>query len=146
MEKIILQTIFSFASCLFFSITFNTPKKELIFCGLTGAIGMFVYSLSANMFNIDIIIATFLGTIFLTATSRFLSHLRQAPSTIYLIPGILPLVPGSYMYKTMYGLLKEDMVYFYSQGVFTVKLAGVIAFGVMIVLALPYSFFNFIKK
>lgn len=146
MSKIIYQTFVSFMACIFFSLTFNTPKKELPFCGFTGAVGWCIYCIVVYGFKGDTVIGSFLGAATLTASCRFLSHIRQAPSTLYLIPGILPLVPGSYIYNTMYGILDGDMVYSYTQGVLTAKIAGVIALGVMIILSLPYSCFNFIKK
>ena len=147
--KTIYQTFVIFSACFFFSITFNIPKRELIYCGFTGALGWFIYCVSVYMFDLSNIIGTFLAAIFLTYACRILSNVRQAPSTIYLIPGILPLVPGSHMYYTMYGILNGDMIYSYNEAVLTAKLAGVIAVGIIIVLSLPYSFFdikNIIKK
>ncbi len=146
MSKILYQSAVAFAACFFFSITFNTPKRELVFCGFTGALGWFIYCIVVHGFNGDPVTGSFFGALALTASCRFLSHIKQAPSTIYLIPGILPLVPGSQIYNTMYGILDGDMVYSYTQGVLTAKLAGVIALGVMIILSLPYACFNFIRK
>lgn len=143
LSTILIQTFSAFAACIFFAVIFNAPRKELFFCGFTGGLGWFVYQLFYFQFH-SAILATFFASISATAASRYLSHFRRAPSTLYLIPGLLPLVPGAGMYHTMYGILNGDMVYSYSQGVTTMKLAGLIAVGSIIVLSLPYSLFTFV--
>lgn len=138
------QAVFAFFACIFFAIVFHSPKKELPWCGLTGAIGWFLYCI-INYNNAYPVFAIFAATLAVTATSRFLSHIRRAPSTVFLIPGILPFVPGAGIYYTMRGILNGDMVYSYTQGIQTLKLAGAIAIGIILILSLPYSVFNFIK-
>lgn len=140
----ILQTIFAFISCVFFAIIFTAPKNELVYCGLAGGSGWFFYTL-INSNNNQAVFATFVGALAVAAVSRILSHVRRAPSTLFLLPGILPLVPGSGMYYTMYGVLNGDMFSSYTKGVETFKLAGVIAIGIIVIFSLPRSFFSFIK-
>lgn len=138
------QFVCALAACVAFAIMFNAPRKELFFCGMTGALGWVIYK-AIDVNTIGSVWSTFFAAIVVTASARYLSHFRRAPSTLYLIPGIIPLVPGAGMYHTMYGVLNSDMVYSYSQGVTTMKLAGVIAVGSIIVLSLPYSVFTFVK-
>lgn len=140
----IINFILAFISSLFFAVLCNAPRKELLFCGLTGGIS-FVLFKSFNYMSANAVFASFIGAVGATACSRFLSHFRKAPATLFLIPGILPLVPGAGMYYTMNGILKKDIVYFYARGVETLEIAGVIAVGIMIVLSLPYGVFSFIK-
>lgn len=141
----VIQVILAFIACWFFSIIFNAPKKELFFCGLTGAIGWFFYTLIVENYK-DITAATFISSVSITISSRYLSHFRRAPSTLYLIPGIIPLVPGAGIYYTMYyAILNQDSQAAFLKGVETLKIAGAIAIGIIVILALPYSIFNFIK-
>ena len=141
---IIFQTIISFIACLFFSVILYVPKKELFYCGIAGGVSWFVYCYFNTMLN-NSVIATFLAAIVVTVVSRFFSHIRRNPSTIFLIPGILPLVPGAGMYYTMTAILEGNIMESYYQAITTFKLAGVVAIGIIIVLSLPYKFFNFIK-
>ena len=46
MSTIIIEMIMAFMACFFFAIVYNTPKKELIFCGIFGGLGYGVYSVS----------------------------------------------------------------------------------------------------
>lgn len=142
--KVCLQIVFSFVACMAFSVVFNAPKKELPFCGLCGSISWAVFYIIKSSGD-HIVLGTFLGTVAVTTAARFLSYARRAPSTMYHMAGILPLVPGMTMYNTMWGLLKGDMIYAYTQGILVLNLAGVIGIGSLLVLALPYSTFEFIK-
>ena len=49
------------------------------------------------------------------------------------------------MYYTMDAVLKGSMIESYIQAVNTLKVAGVIAIGIIMILSLPYSVFGFIK-
>ena len=140
----ILQGVVAFIGCLSFSIILYVPRKELVYCGFTGGFGWFIYCIINSIFN-DAVISSFFSAIVVTASSRFLSHVRKQPSTLFLIPGILPLVPGAGMYYTMDAVLKGSMIESYIQAVNTLKVAGVIAIGIIMILSLPYSVFGFIK-
>ena len=141
---LILQVILAFTATLFFAIIFNAPKGELIFCGLTGAVGWLLYLIVSGMTDSSVF-ATFVAAVAVTISSRYLSHFRYAPSTLYLIPGIIPLVPGAGVYYTMFELLNGEMYASYVKGIETLKLAGAIALGIIVILALPYSIFTSIK-
>jgi len=142
--ELCFQMVVAYIACWGFSIIFNAPKRELIFCGISGSVGWAVYYLVNAIFQ-EPIFATFLAAAVVTTLARFLSYVRRAPSTMYQIVGILPLVPGMQLYNTTQGILNNNMVESYTQGVLALKLAGVIGIGSVLVLALPYSVFELIK-
>lgn len=141
---ILFETFMSFLACISFSILFNAPKKELLFCGISGAIGWFIYALLS--LYISSTMATLISAVFVTAFSRFASYHRQAPSTLYHIPGIMPLVPGTTVYNTMTAALAGMILETYSNILLGLKLAGAIGAGSILILALPYSFFEIIPR
>lgn len=142
--SLLLQIVSAFVACTAFSVVFNAPRQELIWCGLCGSVSWVIYFIINSVFN-ESVAGTFFAALIVTALARFLSYARRAPSTMYHIAGILPLVPGMLVYNTMWGILNDDMIYSYSQGVMALKLAGVIGIGSIIVLSLPYSVFELIK-
>ena len=93
MVIILLQSILSAFACAAFSVVFNAPRRELFWCGLNGGLGWLVYSLLMAKSN-HAVSATLAAAAAVTLAARLLSYHRQAPSTLYHIPGILPLVPG----------------------------------------------------
>ena len=133
----------AFFATISFAFLFNSPKKELILCGLTGAFGWFLYEIFYNMTG-DTAIATFVHAVAITALSRLLSFKRKNPITVYLISGIIPLVPGSGIYYTAYNVLINESALAYAYGFETLKTAGVISLSIMSVLSLPVKMFNWI--
>ena len=141
---ILFQSFMSFCACTAFSVVFNAPKKELIFCGTSGALGWFFYATLASF--VSPTMATLISSALVTAFARFASYHRQAPSTLYHIPGIMPMVPGTVVYNTMYTALGGMILETYTNILLGLKLAGAIGAGSILILALPYSFFEIIPK
>ncbi|MCL2575460.1 MAG: threonine/serine exporter family protein [Defluviitaleaceae bacterium] len=141
----ILSMFLSAIAVMGFSIIFNVPRKELIFCGLTGIAGWIVLTLITSVMYDGIVAATFLASITVTTFSRILSSVRKMPSTIYMIPGIIPLVPGLRIYFTMFYAVSGELNEAVQTGITAITIAGVIAVGLLIVLSLPRKWFSFGK-
>lgn len=62
--------------------------------------------------------------------------------TVFLTGGIFPLVPGAGIYYTVYAFITGDNAAAVFKGVETLKIAGVIALGIVLVLALPKGVFR----
>ena len=86
-----IQFLVSLLATLSFAVLFSAPRKELLFCGLTGAIGWVVYIISLDL-HTNAAIANLIATLTLTLVARTLSAIRRNPVTIYLLTGIFPLL------------------------------------------------------
>ena len=73
-----IQFIVSMIATLSFAVLFCAPKSELLFCGLTGAIGWIVY-LICLQFDTGTVIANMIATLALTVFSRVVAALRKNP-------------------------------------------------------------------
>lgn len=142
---ILTQFIVSIISTLSFAVLFNAPKKELLYCGLTGGIGWIVYLICLKN-NVSIYISCLLAAIILTLVARTISALRRKPVTLYLVPGIFPLVPGAGIYYTSYYLIMGQMESFSSKGAETFLIAGAITLGIVFGFAIPQSLFHALQK
>lgn len=133
----IIQVIGAFFATLFFCIIFNISKKQLLFCGINGAIGWLVYLLTLNMHSI--VLSTFLGALVVSIIAHILSKVRKTPVTVYLIAGVIPLVPGAILYKAIYNIVIQDydMSSFY--GIQSIELACAIAVAVFLVASVTKS-------
>ena len=76
------------------------PRRHYLACGLTGAVGWMVYIFCVELFALSPAIATLVATLPLTGCARFFAIRHKAPVTIFLLPGIFPLVPGAGIYYT----------------------------------------------
>lgn len=137
----IIEFIVASVATIGFAIVFSAPQKELIFCGLSGAIGWIFYSIIANTIDAPTL-GNVVGSFFLTVFSRILASKRKNPVTVYLISGIFPLVPGAGIYYTSYYLIMNDMINFTNYGLSTIKTAGAIVMGIIFGMAFPQSWFN----
>jgi uncharacterized membrane protein YjjB (DUF3815 family) len=142
--EFLLNFSLSFVATVGFAVIFNAPRRELINCGITGAVGWVIYHYVVKKTG-DSTMASLFGSMAASAGSRMLAYSRQAPSTLFLIPGIIPLVPGYFIYNLMLSLTEKDFYKSYVSGVGTLQIAAAIAIGIVVVFTLPYSFFALIK-
>ena len=141
----ILQSVVSLFACVGYAVICNAPRRELPYCGLNGFLGWFVYLIIYGQQQ-HAVTATLVSTMAVTAVARFLSYQREAPSILYHIPGILPLVPGAAVYNTMTAASNGFILETYSNALMGLKLAGAIWIGSLLILVLPYPFFALIPK
>jgi len=117
--------LFGFFSTLGFGFIFNAPKKLLIPISLIGAVGMFILMFMTNEYNI--IAATFFGACAIAILAEIASRAGKDATTLFIIPGIIPFVPGKLLYETMRNMLVSDFNGAVSTGTQAFILAGCIA-------------------
>ena len=119
-----------------FAILFSAPKKELIFCGLSGALGWIVYFVMTKA-GFGVVISSAAATFLLTIFSRAFAVIRCVPATIYLLTGIFPLVPGAGIFYTAYNLFIDNTMYASAKAIETFEIAGAIVIGIVFGFAIP---------
>ena len=124
--------IFSFIAAAEFAILFQAPKKSLPVSGVIGAVGWVVYIYIRKDLNYDSFYAMFAATVALSLLSELAARIFKQPVTVFVIPGIIPIVPGLGMYKGMAAIIENN----YDTGVniliTTVMDASAIALGMML--------------
>lgn len=132
---IIINLAASFVATVGFCIVFNIPKKHMLFCGLLGIVSWGVYILLQK--PLGPVVATFTAACLIVLLSRIFAVIRKCPTTILLIPGVIPLAPGSAMYYTAYYFVTNDMTKAGEYCFLTLKLAFAIVLGIIAVIAIP---------
>ena len=120
-----------------FGITFQVPRRHYLAAGITGAVGWMVYIFGVELLGMSPAIATLVATLPLTGCARFFSITHKAPVTIFLLPGIFPLVPGAGIYYTAYYFIQGNNALALANGISTFKIAVALAVGIALVLGLP---------
>lgn len=105
---IFIHFIAAFVAVISFSINLEIPKKYIIIVGIVGALGWIAYII-CDYFKIPNVLAYFISALVVAILSMILSKTLNAVSTIFLIPGILPIVPGLAMYKMVYFLINNNL-------------------------------------
>ena len=137
----LLETAGSFLAVVAFCFILNTPRRHILFAGLTGAAGWALY-LVLEMRLMNTGAATFISGCLVSLCAQLLARFLKTPVTVFVIPGILPLVPGAGMYHIVDSMLRSDGMtsYYVTQ---TLVAAGMIAMSIIVVDGL---FRLFIKK
>lgn len=102
---VIQDTVWSAVAALGFALLFNVPKRTLLGCVVCGAIGHVVRSFLMQ-FGWNITPATLAGAAVVGILSVVFARRERAPMLVFAICGAIPMVPGSYAYRAMLGLIR----------------------------------------
>lgn len=131
------QFVVAVMATVSFGITFHVPKRHYLAGGLTGAVGWMAYILCYDLLSVSAPVAVLIATLPLTLCARFFSVYHKAPVTVFLLPGIFPLVPGAGIYYTAYYFIQSNNALALSNGISTFKIAVALATGIALVLGIP---------
>lgn len=145
MKQEIIQIITAAVGTLGFSIYFRVSEKNVIASTFGGALGWAVYLLLFKLTS-SLFFASFIAALIVYIYSEIMARLLKAPSNIFLIPGIIPLLPGGTLYYTMYGLVDRDKSLFTENGIKTVTVTLAIAAGIVVGAVLTIYALKLIKK
>lgn len=129
---VLLEIIYSFIGSLCFGVIFNIKGKKLFFAALGGGISQTAYVCLGLVFESDIT-TYFFATIIIAVYSEIFARLQKSPATIFLVPAIIPLVPGSLVYYSMEKVILGDTPEFVNLLLETLAIAGALAMGILIV-------------
>lgn len=135
MNELLLQFIYAMFATCGFCIIFKVPHRHIPVCILVGALCWTCYQVCIY-YNSSPVIACFIASCLAGTLSDICSRLFKEASTIFTIPGMICLVPGSNIYYTMVALLRNDMSDTAQIGTQTLLMAGSIAAGLLVIGAL----------
>lgn len=132
--EIILAFVYAYVACLAFTLIYNMRGKFILLAPLGGAIGWIIYNLMA--FTGNDILQNFTATMVVAVYSETMARIYKAPATMFLIVGLLPLVPGAGIYYTMEYAVSGNQIAFGQSLVHTLAIAGALALGIVLVSSL----------
>jgi uncharacterized membrane protein YjjB (DUF3815 family) len=124
--------LFAFCSTIGFSILFHVPKKHILSAGFAGAAGWLTYTFFIASGS-GSVLSCFAGSCAAALIGEVFARVFKDAATVFIIPGILPLVPGANMYYTMLAILDGDVERTASVGTETILMAGAIAVALLVV-------------
>lgn len=139
--KLIVQSMAAFLAILGFSLILEVPKKYLICAGLTGSVCWFFY-LGASLLGCSTVSSAFLSSLVVAVMSHLFARKLKAPVTVFLVPGILPTVPGASIYRCVYYMIEGQTDLSNYNLVQTLQIAGAMALAIFIM----DSVFRFLQR
>ena len=132
MMHLFSQFLLALFATLGFAIIFRVPVRHMPACVVVGALGWITYLISD--YTVDSpVMGCFFGACMVGLCSAIAARVFKEAMTIFIIPGILCLVPGAKIFYTMEALLRNDIEDMAQIGVETLMMAGAIALGLLVI-------------
>ena len=125
-----IQLVAAFVGTVGFSALFGAPRRYYLYCGLAGMAGWAVYLLGAA--GHSVVGAAFFAALTVAAISQVMARLCRCPVTVFLICGIIPLVPGGGIFWTAYYIVTEQLRMAAATGFVALKVTIAIAGGIIL--------------
>lgn len=145
MKDVLLELATAFIGSLGFAMLFNVRRRFWIPGSLGGMIGWGIYLLAKTQMH-GVFMPCLIASAFAALYAEILARVLKAPATIFFIPSIVPLIPGSTLYYTMSFAVQRawDTSSFY--GFLTIQYALSIASGISLVWAFAMMITKLLKK
>ena len=130
----LIQILSGFVGSLCFGILFNMRGKRLIAASFDGLLswGLFVmisYFIPSEPINYFLVAAV------ISLYSEILARIIKTPAAPIVTTSLIPLIPGGSLYYTMASAFDSDFSVFLEKATYTLKLAGALALGIIVVTA-----------
>ena len=125
-----IQLVAAFVGTVGFSALFGAPRRFYLYCGLAGVAGWAVYLFVST--GHSVVGAAFFAALTVAAISHVMARLRHCPVTVFLICGIIPLVPGGGIFWTAYYLVTDQLRMAAETGFVALKVTIAIAGGIIL--------------
>lgn len=135
MSAELMQVLTSMAGSFGFSVLYNIRGGKLVWSSLGGALSWGVYVLLAPVFPSEMLRYFFAASL-VAIYAEILARVLKTPATTFLIPSIIPCIPGGALYHTMRYALNRQWSACLSQAVYTLSLALGLALGIIAVLSI----------
>ena len=134
---IISGAIGTLGFCLFFKI-----RRDKLIYGCIGVLLTSLFFCICSDLGLSVLMRNLIPTIVGTLYAEVIARIVKAPTTVFLIPAVIPLTPGGTLYYTMSAIVEGDMVKAQQQGEITLLVALGIAVGIVFISVIFYQLTN----
>ena len=132
MSDLLLQFIYALFATCGFAIIFRVPLKHFPVCMIIGGLAWSCYQICLY-YNASAVVGCFIAACLVGLLSDICSRVFKEAATIFIIPGMISLVPGYNIYYTMEALLSSELGDAAKVGSQTLLMAGAIAAGLLVI-------------
>ncbi|MEE3486822.1 MAG: threonine/serine exporter family protein [Bulleidia sp.] len=129
----IVQLLTAFLGSLGFALVFGVRRKLVPYCALGGFLEWGLYLLLMPWMSK--FIAALVSSAFAAVYAMVLAKACKAPSTIFYITTIIPMVPGGSLYYMMASIVRQDSAMAMQYGMDTLEMVLALAGGLALVSA-----------
>ena len=141
----ITQLILSFFATAGIGVIFNVPRKTLIYCGFVGVVGWMIYFILTEH-GMDVVNASFFSAFIIAIVSHLYARRFKMPMIIFIVGGIIPLVPGGMAYNAMRNVVEDDYIQGLQYGLKAFLITGSIVIGLVFAEVLIQLIFRSVRN
>lgn len=131
MREAVIQILCAGLGTLGFALFFQVRRQHLITASLGGSLSWLCY-LAVWVRWESVFLSALTAAAVICLWSEAMARVRKAPANVFLIPGIVPLLPGGALYYAMSGIVAGNLDQFVLKGKETALVAVGIAGGIVI--------------
>ena len=113
-----------------FTVLFHLRGKKLLLSTLGGLISWAVFLAFEPVFPSEAV-RYLISSATITLYAEILARIEKTPTTTFLMPSFIPLIPGGALYYTMNYALNQQWSIFAKQAFYTLELALSLAVGII---------------
>lgn len=125
---ICLEPLYAAAATFCFARIFNVKRREAVFSAFAGGLVWGVF-LAARYACRSELLSLFSAALFAGLMSEVLAKALKKPVTLFVVPSMIPLVPGANLYQTMVEAVSGQYDKAFQTGMQAMLIAGAIATG-----------------
>ena len=131
MPSVLVMLITAALSTLGFSILFFVHPRHLPLATLGGLLSCGVYLLAGHFLGGELL-PNMLGALAGAGFSEVMARMTKAPVPVYMVPCVIPLVPGSGLYASMFNFVAGNYTAAAAAGMRTLEISMGIAGGIVV--------------
>lgn len=140
------QTLAAFIGTFAFAILFGVPRQQYATCGIIGAIGWAAFLIMTRAGIAGTMVSITFSTVLICLMSRMVAVWDKCPSTVYLLCGIFPLVPGAGIFWFTYYLVAKKFRLSMTTGFNAGMAAIAIVLGIILAMEFPQRWFSKLRR
>ena len=131
LPHLLLLLVMSLLATIGYAVLYHVPKRAALWVGIVGMMAWLTQYV-AKQYGVSVVGAAFIGALMVAVTSELLARLMRMPVIVFVVGGIVPLVPGSSAFATMREFITGHDLEGLAKGTETFLIASAISAGLVI--------------
>ncbi len=146
MSTVFLKIISGIVATFGFALIFRLKPQHWLYATLDGAVACAFYFICAAIFPENAFVPNLIAAFACAFCAEVFARICKAPSTVFLLPGCIALVPGGSLYYSMSNLLNENYREAAQQLLITAEVGAAIGGGIIIASLVKFVVFGVVDR
>ncbi len=146
MNPVLLKIISGIVATFGFALLFRLKPRHWAYATLDGAIACIFYFTFAEIFPDNAFVPNLIAAFACAFGAEIIARICKAPSTVFLLPGCIALVPGGSLYYSMSNLLNENYRDAAQYLLITAEVGAAIGGGIIIASLVKFVVFGVVDR